>query len=196
MSTDGLTETWEDIVQKVSSMWTGKSNMDESRLGLLVANAVTNYMGGVVLIGDGIEDDFECFIVDSEKLERCAHVGNAKPHINVIAHTVVSMMNMPKSIVVNDEWKKSVEMRFIQPYEVAWVLLSVCKDRNLLMLLVPKKVVSWWTDTMGGKMEECPAGIARKMKEEGWMKNHQENPYINIVPFDLAKMLVVLKRGD
>lgn len=197
MSTNAPTDgspnnSWEDIVHKVCSIWTGKSKLDESSLGLLVANAVTNYMSGVVLLGDGIEDNFECFLVDAVNLVNCAHIGPAKPHMNAIAPTVVSMMTRPNSInAVNKEWKASMEMRFLQAYTVSWVVLSMCKSNKLIMLLVPKVVVDWWTDTVvGGSKSSCPAGIVAAMKKLGWTNEGNDNPYQSIVPFEFARIMV------
>lgn len=184
---------WEETVRKVAGMWTGKDCMDDGPIGVMVANAVTNYMAAVLMLGhDALDQKFECFVVHAYNNEQCARVGHAQPHMNAIACTVVAMMSEPTTIEkADEEWEESVKTRFAQAKNAAWSLLAADTSRNIMMLMVPKEVIDCWMEGATGRTPDgCPAGIVRALEDKGWDNNGIANRYQVIVPTELAKVLL------
>lgn len=185
-----MNDTWDDNVRRVRGLWNGEADMKEEPVDLMVANAITSYLGGLLVHDTDIKKlagDFECFLVDTTSAAS-AYVGPAEPDMRTVAFTVLSMMSRGGGVIRgpdDSEWMVSLVERFSSKADVCWLVLARCVKEGGMLLLVRKKVVQMWTCS-GGVKDQCPAGIMQALEKFG-VVNCAENTYnyAVLVPVEL-----------
>ena len=187
---------WEEKLGLVRGMWNGEADMDETPLGLLVANAVVSYLGGMMVYNTGTEKlacDFECFLVDTTSATS-AYVGRAEPDMRPVAFTVMSIMSCGGAADDDNVWKQTLINRFASADAMCWAMLAGCKEEGVMLLLVPKTVVQWWTCSDRVK-DQCPAGMMQALEKSGELSRCPTEAFYNyaaMVPFVLLSKSQVM----